>query len=177
MQYKIETIPLNSRRGEYNLVTLQSNPLIWKPVPLNTNNKRHRAVMAEVEFAMLNKLDEHEYWENEPAWWTDQYRTFYVDLFSLLWLNKNEDRHSISVNPYCCLTLVQYHNHRLIAYSRSTDMKNGYFSDKLILDYLAECINHWRPDCQVHTIEWFIAVPHVYTKPGIARLLERTKAK
>jgi len=173
MKYKLELMSLDSRRGKYTSAILESNPIIWTPEPLDITNPRHRDVISEIQFAFDGVLHQHKYWANEPKRWIYQYQNFYHDLFKLAWLNENADRHSLVVNIHCCLTLVQYHNHRLIAYSRSTDMRNGYFSDKLVLDYLAEIINKARPDCQVTSIEWYLAVPHVYNEKGIARLIDK----
>ena len=173
MQYKLELKSLNSRRGRYTPVILESNPLIWEPTRLDTRIPRHRDVMDEVSYAMSNRLFEHKYWKDEPMVFVQNYADLYKELFSFKWLHKNEDRHNIVVNQHCCLTLVQYHNHRLIAYSRSTDMRNGYFSDQLLLNLLASEINFIRPDCEVKTIEWYLAIPHVYDQKGVARLLDK----
>lgn len=175
MRYKLELNTLKSRRGNYKLAVLDNNPLIWTPEVLDILNDRHRAVIDEVGYASLGILATHRYWENEPIEWIDAYQHFYNELFSLTWLHKNEDRHNIAMCRQCCLTSIQYHNHRLIVYSRSTDMRNGFFSDKLILDYLAERITQDRPDCEVKTIEWYLAVPHVYNEKGIARLKENSE--
>jgi hypothetical protein len=177
MRYKLKKESLNSRRGKYTPAILESNPLIWEPQELDILNDRHRAVIDEVGYASLGILATHKYWKNEPLEWIDAYQHFYNELFSLTWLHKNDDRHNIAMCRQCCLTSIQYHNHRLIAYSRSTDMRNGYFSDKLILDYLAERIAQDRPDCKVKTIEWYLAVPHVYNQKGVARLLEGEEIK
>jgi len=177
MQYKLENEVLNSRRGKYQVTKLDANPMIWHPETLDPSIMRHQEVMVEISYANEGRLADHRYWQNEPTWWINQYQAFYSDLFSLLWLHKNEDRHNIVVNADCCLTLVQYHNHRLIAYSRSTDMKNGFYSDKLVLDYLAEYINRSRPDCRVNSIEWYLAVPHTYEAKGIARLIKTDEVK
>jgi len=173
MRYKLELMSLDSRRGKYTPAILEENPLIWTPGNIDTVDNRYHMVIEEIRYAKEGRLHEHPYWDNEPEYWVFQYQSFYNDLFSLRWLYDNADRHSILINGQCCLTLVQYHNHRLIAYSRSTDMRNGYFSDKLVLEYLAQHINTWRPDCKVKSIEWYLAVPHVYNEKGIARLLER----
>lgn len=177
MQYKLIDVPLPSRRGNYNLAILDSNPLRWEPVPLDMNNERVLEVIREVWFAQNKQLEYHKYWQNEPVEFIQAYQSFYAELFSLEWLHKNEDRHNIVVNKDCCLTLVQYTNHKLIAYSRSTDMRNGYHSDRLLLNYLAQQINSERPDCQVITIEWHLAIPHVYLKKGIARLEDKEPNK
>jgi len=175
MQYKLEYPTLDSRRGKYNTVVLITNPLSWKPKALDYLNARHRAVIDEVAYAQSGKLHTHMYWVNEPKRFILAYQLFYNKLFSFDWLHKNEDRHNIVVSADCCLTLVQYHNHKLIAYSRSTDMRNGYFSDRLLLNLLAEHITQDRPDCRVDLIEWHIAIPHIYEKQdGVARLLEET---
>ena len=171
MLYKLEYPTLDSRRGKYNVVSLINNPVMWTPEPLNPIFPRNKAVVAEVAYAEAGNLANHPYWADEPLDWILVYQDFYNKLFSLDWLHRNEDRHSIVVSAECCLTLVQYHNHRLIAYSRSTDMRNGYYSDKIILDYLAEYITQTRPDCRVSMIEWHLALPHVYEKTGIARML------
>lgn len=175
MQYKIRNETLNSRRGQYQLVELENNPLIWKPEFINNKGTRRAEVIKEVDYAQQGKLAEHKYWQDEPYEWILLYQDFYQKLFNLEWLHDNDDRHSILVSPTSCLTLVQYHDHRLIAYSRSTDMKNGYYSDKLLLEYLAYHISITRPDCEVRSIEWFMAIPHVYKKPGLARLLNLNK--
>jgi hypothetical protein len=175
MQYKLEEPTLDSRRGKYNVVSLDQNPIMFEPRLLNIGISRHRDVVEEVEYALHDTLATHKYWENEPIEFVRQYQDFYKKLFSLDWIHENEDRHNIAVNAHCCLTLVQYHNHRLIAYSRSTDMKNGYFSDQLLLRYLAMCISDTRDDCKVDMIEWHLAIPHVYEKKGIARLTERAE--
>ena len=174
--YKLNPHSLQSRRGRYNMVEMVNmNPVKWAPKPLNSQYERHAAVMDEILYARQGILGQHKYWADEPLTWILTYERFYAELFSLQWLNNNDDRHNLVVSAECCLTLVQYHNHRLIAYSRSTDMHNGYFSDRLILEYLAQHISKLRPDCTVTSIEWYLAIPHVYEKPGIARLLERTK--
>jgi hypothetical protein len=177
MKYKLELMSLDSRRGKYTPVILESNPLIWTPEPLDTTNPRHQDVIAEIYFAQIGNLTAHKYWLDEPKNWVYKYQNFYQKLFNMEWLHNNEDRHSIVVCPDCCLTLVQYHNHRLIAYSRSTDMRNGYFSDKLVLDYLAECITKASPNHAVNSIEWYLAIPHVYNEKGIARLLDQPQKK
>lgn len=173
MQYKLENPTLNSRRGKYHTATLQNNPLKWTPVPIDLTNPRHKDVTDEIRYSIMNRLSDHKYWANEPTWWINEYQKFYTELFGLNWLHENADRHNVVVNKHCCLTLVQYHNHKLTAYSRSTDMRNGYFSDKLILDYLAHYINSVKPELAVTSIEWFMAVPHAYTEKGIARLIEK----
>jgi hypothetical protein len=172
MQYKLENEILKSRRGDYQVATLDANPVIWTPEPLNARIPRHRDVMNEVQCAIDYKLDLHKYWENEPIGFVRRYQDLYQQLFRLDWLNDKDARHNIVVNEYCCLTLVQYHNGNLFAYSRSTDMRNGYFSDKLLLNYLAQHINQHRPDYIVEKIVWYMAIPHAYIKTGIARLLE-----
>ncbi len=172
MRYKLELTSLNSRRGKYTPTLLEENPLIWKPERLLLSIKRHADVIEEVADALANKLHLHKYWYDEPIDFVAHYQYFYKELFSLKWIHKNEDRHNIVVNAFCCLTTIQYHNHRIIAYSRSTDMRNGYFSDKLLLNYLAQYINTVRPDCEVKVIEWYLAVPHVYDEKGVARLKE-----
>jgi len=177
MRYKLELMSLNSRRGNYTPVILEENPLIWEPVPLDESIQRTKDVFEEIAHAQFGILNRHKYWKDEPFQFVRAYEDFYTNLFSLKWLHKNEDRHSIISNADCCLTLVQYHNHRLIAYSRSTDMRNGYFSDKIVLEYLAQQINSMRSDCQVHSIEWYLAVPHVYDQKGVARLLEGEEIK
>ena len=122
----------------------------------------------------MGKLAAHKYWKDEPLHFVLDYQNFYKDLFSLNWLNKPEDRHNIIASPTCCLTSVQYHAGTLYAYSRSTDMRNGYFSDRIILNYLAQHIAELRPDCKVTSIQWFIAVPHVYQQTGgVARLIDK----
>jgi len=175
MQYKLEEPTLDSRRGKYNIAILETNPLRFAPKSLDNLNDRHRAVIDEVSYAQAGNLHLHKYWLDEPKRFIIAYQLLYTKLFSLDWIHKNEDRHNLVVNAECCLTLVQYHNHKLIAYSRSTDMRNGYFSDKLLLNLLAERITQDRPDCRVDMIEWHLAIPHVYEKQdGVARLLERT---
>lgn len=165
---------LKSRRGLYNQVEvsqgLHTNNVVWEPEPLDEYSGRARAVRLEVSSSKVNALQHHPYWENEPKEFVDEYQKFYNKLFSLDWLNGKHDRHNIVVNEKCCLTLVQYHNGTLYAYSRSTDMRNGYMSDGLILDYLAECINKDKPECKVDVINWTLAIPHEYVEPGIARL-------
>jgi hypothetical protein len=174
MQYKINSIPLQSRRGNYNLVTLPANPLIWEPRILDLNTPRHLDVITEVTMACNHELHLHKYWQNEPDWNIEAYQEFYTELFSLAWIiGRPADRYNIMMHPACCLTLVQFHQNRLIAYSRSTDMRNGYFSDRLVLDYLAQHINEAYPESdKITSIEWFMAIPHVYEKKGIARLSE-----
>lgn len=175
MRYKLEEPTLDSRRGRYNVVSLDQNPIIWQPLSiLNRKSSRLDMVISEVDYALDSRLDEHKYWVNEPLEFVEQYQEFYQMLFSLSWLNNKADRHNIMVCEDCCLTLIQYHNNRLIAYSRSTDMRNGYYSDKLLLEYLAYNITANLPDFRVDTIEWHLAIPHVYEKTGIARLTERT---
>lgn len=162
-----------SRRGDYRLAIFD-RPLTWVPTPLGESD-REINVMAEVAFAKDGNLAHHPYWKDEPLDFVEQYSKMYVELFELQWLHNQDDRHNIVVNRDCCLTLIQYHDGTLYAYSRSTDMKNGYHSDRLILEYLAEIINHQRPDCKVERITWFMAIPHVYVDKGIARLLEVKK--
>jgi len=164
----------NSRRGKYQLTQftelLQENSaLVWKPEPLPTS-VRATLVRDEISAAFLDYLDVHPFWKDEPKEFVDEYTKFYKELFGLDWLHNPEDRHNIVANKTCCLTVVQYHDGVLHAYSRSTDMRNGYYADKLILDYLAECIGSSRPDCKVEKICWYLAVPHVYVQKGIARL-------
>ena len=161
-----------SRRGDYRLINTP-NPLIWEPEPLGTS-KRDLGVMSEIEYAVQSKLAEHPYWQDEPKEFIDDYTSLYQELFGLAWLYNKEDRHSIVANTKCCMTLVQYNNGILHAYSRSTDMRNGYFSDKKVLDYLASYINKYRPDCKVEKIIWYLAIPHEYVEKGIARLKEET---
>lgn len=173
MQHKLKSPTLNSRRGRYNVVELAANPLIWSPRILSIDNPRHIAVLAEIRYAKEGRLADHPYWDNETPHFVLAYQNFYREIFALHWLHENDDRHNIVVNSQCCLTMIQYHNHKLIAYSRSTDMRNGYFSDKLILDAIAEHITKVRPDCDVREIEWYMAIPHVYENPGIARLLRK----
>lgn len=169
MEYDIMPPMLNSRRGKYQVVRPRWNPQIWEPRLLDPAIPRHVDVMDEVEFAISGKLHEHKYWQDEPISFINEYQKFYRKLFSMNWIGKNTDRHSIVVNRNCCLTLVQYHDHRLIAYSRSTDVRNGYYSDRLILEYLAQMIST-NPQFKVEQIIWFMAVPHVYKEKGIARL-------
>lgn len=161
---------LKSRRGDYTMTDVQPNPLVWTPVPMGTN-KRDNGVTSEIEYARMNKLKYHKYWEGEPEEFVNSYQSFYNEMFDLAWLHNKEDRHNIVVCKDCCLTLVQYHNGTLFAYSRSTDMKNGYWSDKRVLDYLAEHINKRRPSCKVEKIVWYLAIPHKYEKEGLARLI------
>ena len=179
MSYELNSTDLTSRRGMYNTIVLPSNPIRWAPPvfdpTVTIDFARRITVREEVLYAQQGRLAAHKYWANESLTWITAYEQFYTTLFSLDWINHNDDRHNLVVSAECCLTLVQYHNHKLIAYSRSTDMKNGFHSDKLILEYLAEQITKFRPDCQVTMIEWYLAVPHIYKRPGIARLLERTK--
>lgn len=172
MQYKLGNETLKSRRGDYQLALLDTNPIIWTPKPIDLETQRHRDVSDEITYALIGRLGEHKYWANEPLDWIKAYQDFYIELFKLNWLHERDDRHNIVVSPTCCLTLVQYHNHRLIAYSRSTDMRNGYFSDRLLLNFLAAHIKTVRPALEVKEIVWFIAIPHVYHKEGIARLLD-----
>lgn len=177
MQYKLDNRVLNSRRGKYQVASLEANPMIWTPDLINARIPRHRDVMNEVQCALDGKLELHKYWENEPLGFIRRYQDLYRQLFRLEWLHEKEDRHNIVVNEFCCLTLVQYHNGKLIAYSRSTDMRNGYFSDKILLNYLAQWINIYRPDCKVERIIWYMAIPHVYQEKGIARLIKTDEVK
>lgn len=169
MKYVISDLLYNSRRGKYRLVDLPNNPIIWKP-SFSGSTTRDLMVIDEVKAAFNNTLNKHPYWNNEPQQFIDEYTSFYVEVFDLKWLNNLEDRHNIVVNKKCCLSLIQYNNGVLTAYSRSTDMRNGYFSDKQVLEYLAYTINKLRPDCPVNTIVWYLAIPHVYEAKGIARL-------
>lgn len=164
----VENIKRESRRGDYNLVT-NTNLIEWEPKPLGTTI-RELMVKEEILHAKIHKLGSHPYWADEPEEFIEEYAKLYRELFKLEWLHEASDRHNLVVNKYCCVTLVQYHNGKLICYSRSTDMRNGYYSDKLMLDYLAEVINEFRPDCKVEKIIWFLACPHLYVKKGIARL-------
>lgn len=177
MQYKLENEALNSRRGKYQVASLEANPIIWTPDLISARIPRHKDVIEEVDYAVNERLHLHKYWFDEPDYFIKEYQSFYRKLFSLSWLHRKEDRHNIVVNENCCLTLVQYHNGNLIAYSRSTDMRNGYFSDKILLNYLAMQIGVWRPDCKVDKIIWYMAIPHVYEEKGIARLLETDEVK
>lgn len=163
---------LTSRRGDYQLNVMTENPIIWTPEALGTT-RRDLGVMSEIDFALKHKLDQHEYWQDEPKEFIDEYTKLYNELFGLAWLKKSADRHNIVVNPACCMTLVQYHDGVLTAYSRSTDMRNGFYSDKKVLDYLATTINNTRPDCKVEKIVWYLACPHTYVNKGIARLTSR----
>jgi hypothetical protein len=173
-KWSLHTTILPSRRGDYKVATIDSfitnNMFSWTPKPLS-NSKRDNGVKSEIQYAIDNKLKDHFYWENEPIEFVNEYQQFYKQLFSLSWLHNSTDRHNIVVNPITCLTLVQYHNGILYAYSRSTDMKNGYYSDKKVLDYLAEVINRDKPEFKVKEINWFLAIPHEYVNPGIARLI------
>lgn len=164
----------SSRRGDYQLLRASpdENTLSWTPKPLGVS-KRDIGVISEIEAALNDKLDTHPWWKDEPRDFIQNYTLLYKELFSLGWLYQAEDRHNIVTNKYCCLTLVQYNNGILHAYSRSTDMKNGYFSDRRVLDYLAQKINELRPDCKVEKIVWYLAVPHEYVLSGIARLKEK----
>lgn len=165
-----------SRRGPYQLVKLKAIPknsaLVWEPVPLGTS-KRDVGVMTEILYAKEHRLEQHQYWLDEPMDFVQEYTEFYNELFSLNWLHSKEARHNIVVNETCCLTLVQYHNGTLHAYSRSTDMRNGYHSDKQVLNFLAQTINALKPEYHVDQISWYLAIPHVYTEKGIARLIDR----
>lgn len=174
--YTVLPTRYKSRRGDYQMTkltepsNLTNSTLSWYPVRLYPEEKRDHGVITEIIFAATNILAHHPYWKDEPQDFIDEYTKFYNEAFGLKWLKNPEDRHNIVVNPICCLTLIQYHNGTLHAYSRSTDMKNGYYSDKRVLDYLAQTINEKRPDCTVDKIVWYMAIPHVYVKKGIARL-------
>lgn len=165
-----------SRRGPYKLVrlnTVQDNAaLVWTPEPLGVS-KRDLGVMSEIQAAKHDKLAEHPYWFDEPLEFVKEYTKFYNELFELNWIYSREARHNIVVNPVCCLTMVQYHDGTLHAYSRSTDMRNGYHSDKQVLNFLAQTINALKPECRVDKIVWYLAIPHVYTNKGIARLINK----
>lgn len=165
-----------SRRGAYKLVrfnTMQDDStLVWKPQPLG-NSKRDINIMSEILYAKENRLAQHPYWFDEPLEFIQEYTKFYNELFSLNWICSKEARHNIVVNPTCCLTLVQYNNGTLHAYSRSTDMRNGYHSDKQVLNFLAQTINALKPEYHVDKIVWYLAIPHVYTTKGIARLIDK----
>ena len=169
--YKILDQIYKSRRGDYRMAAFDgpSNVVAWLPKPLGLE-PRDVMVMSEVSFAKQNKLAEHPWWADEPQDFIEQYTKLYQELFRLEWLSSSTSRHNVVVNATTCLTLIQYHNGILHAYSRSTDIRNGYYSDKLVLDYLAEVINEKRPDCKVELIEWYLAVPHAYVEKGIARL-------
>lgn len=165
--------PLPSRRGDYKMVHIPEGFYQWAPKPL-PNTKRANLVKQEIADSFKGQLGTHPYWEGEDEEFINDYQLFYRDLFRIEgWIEKPTDRHNVVVSEYCCLTMVQYHNGILHAYSRSTDMKNGLHSDKLVLEYLAEVITKERPDCPVNQIYWYIAIPHEYVKPGIARLLEK----
>jgi hypothetical protein len=179
IKLNLSTQVYKSRRGDYRLATFpptigDANLLVWLPSPLKDTD-RDIDVIAEVKYAQEGRLADHPYWKDEPIEFVNEYSKFYVELFGLKWLHEKDDRHNIVVNSTCCLTLVQYNNGILHAYSRSTDMRNGYFSDRILLNYLAEVINEMRPDCEVEAIQWYLAVPHVYVNKGIARLQEGNK--
>lgn len=158
----------DSRRGKYKRAILEEKVLEWEPIPLG-ENKRDKMVRSEIEHAQNNVLAEHPYWFDESEQFIENYTIFYKELFGLNWLGDRYSRNNIVMNKYCCLTSVQYHDGILHAYSRSTDMRNGYYSDKKVLEHLAEMINAIRPDCKVEKIRWYLACPHVYIKEGIAR--------
>lgn len=166
--YVLDKQIYHSRRGDYQMAILDDRLLEWAPAEM-TENRRDKAVVSEIEYAQNNRLDEHPYWHDESVEFVMEYTSFYKTLFGLIWLKDRYSRNNIVVNSDCCLTSVQYHNGVLHAYSRSTDMRNGYFSDKRVLDYLAQTINSMRPDCLVEKIQWYLACPHIYIKEGIAR--------
>ena len=174
-KWSLDVTSYPSRRGKYKVAVIYSllthNMFRWAPKPM-TNNKRDQGVISEIQYAFEGRLHEHPYWENEPLTFIEAYTRFYREAFSLLWLHKATDRHNIAVNAETCVTLIQYFNGKLICYSRSTDMRNGYYSDRRVLDYLAHMINTKRPDCKVREIEWYLAIPHEYDEPGIARLID-----
>lgn len=155
-----------SRRGDYRLVDVDL--VKWIPEPLG-KTKRDVLVKLEIAYALENNLANHPYWVDEPREFIDAYTELYQTLFSLMWLHEPSSRQNIVVSAKCCVTLVQYNNGVLHCYSRSTDMKNGYYSDRKMLNYLAEHINEYRPDCKVDSISWYFACPHIYTEAGIAR--------
>lgn len=164
-----------SRRGDYTLDGVPDLMVITDPkLELAEARKNRKArvdmVASEIKMSRDGILEKHKYWKDEPLSFVVQYENFYILAWQLGWLNKPEDRHNVLVNPYTCLTLVQYHAGKLIAYSRSTDSKNGLHADKLVLLLLAEHIEEHRPDCPVNEIYWLRALPHTYVEPGIARL-------
>ena len=169
--YKVLDQIYKSRRGDYRLTAFSDcvGVMTWKPEPLGVT-PRAIMVMSEVAFAERGELAMHPWWADEPQEFIDEYTKLYQEMFGLKWLGSITSRHNVVANATSCLTLVQYNNGILHAYSRSTDMRNGYYSDKLVLDYLAEIINRKRPDCAVDEIRWYLAVPHVYVEKGIARL-------
>lgn len=174
--WKLQDEVYKSRRGDYQLVVTDNgvNVIVWTPTPMD-DSKRDQLVMEEIELSKHGRLNRHPWWQDEPEDFVWQYALLYQELFSLMWLHERSDRHNIVVNKHCCLTMVQYNNGVLHAYSRSTDMRNGYYSDHRVLDYLAQTINQRRPDCKVDKIVWYIAVPHEYVNAGIARLKEEDK--
>lgn len=161
-----------SRRGDYTLMVTDTgfNIMTWVPTKPDFTTRINKGVFDEIDNSLRGILSVHPWWQDEPFDFVMHYQNLYVELFKLEWLHKPSDRHNVVVNKHTCLTLVQYNNGTLHGYSRSTDMRNGYFADQTVLNQLAFYINTRRPDCKVDKIVWYLAVPHMYVEKGLARL-------
>lgn len=175
--WKLKEKVYSSRRGDYQLMSTESglNVVTWSPLQPDFETRFEKGVTDEFLFAQEGRLIQHPWWQDEPYDFVMNYQVLYNELRSLNWLYKPDDRHNLVVNKYTCLTLVQYHAGVLYGYSRSTDMRNGYFADQTVLNRVAHFINTYRPDCKVNKVVWHLAVPHMYVKKGIARLDKENK--
>ena len=161
-----------SRRGPFFLteeISIEVLPDIFK-----ISEKRLNDVKEEIEYAKKGKLKDHKYWDNEPLEFILEYQGLYQRLFNVdSWIHYKDARHNIVVNPATCVTLVQYFDGQLIVYSRSTDMKNGYFGDKVVIHLLRQAIR--TAGFVVNETLWIKAIPHEYVNKGIARLVDYEK--
>lgn len=159
----------DSRRGPFKMVAPLSIEII--PEEFKISYKRLADVREEIEYAKQGKLADHKYWDNEPQEFTLEYQVLYQTLFDVdKWIHYKDARHNVVANPVTCVTLVQYFDGELIIYSRSTDMKNGYFGDKVVIHLLREAIR--EAGYPVEVTKWLKANAHEYIEPGIARLVD-----
>lgn len=157
----------DSRRGPFVL----TGPVVIEEIPeeFKISDKRLKDVNEEIRYSMEGRLEAHKYWADEPMEFILEYQKLYQTLFNVpTWIHYFEARHNIVVNPMTCVTLVQYFAGQLIVYSRSTDMRNGYFGDKVVIHLLRQAIR--EAGYPVDSTIWIKAIPHEYTTPGIARL-------
>jgi len=157
-----------SRRGDFFLT--EDIQIEVVPEEFKITEKRLKDVKEEIQFAKEGRLEQHKYWDNEPISFTKEYEKLYQRLFDIpSWLYYTEARHNIVVNETTCVSLIQYFNGTLFVYSRSTDMRNGYFGDKVVIHLLREEIR--KVGYEVKETLWLKLIPHEYVEKGIARLL------
>ncbi len=170
---KLDTSKIyESRRGPFFLTEEISIETI--PETFKISEKRLNDVKEEIEYAKKNKLKDHKYWDNEPIEFILDYQDLYQKLFNVKsWIHYKDARHNVVTNPATCVTLVQYFDGQLIVYSRSTDMKNGYFGDKVVIHLLRQAIR--EAGFEVNEALWIKAIPHEYVNKGIARLINYEK--